>query len=141
VEGPHGREAAARDAPADPACPDAKKHWGAQLHIPLSFRTIETMVPRAIAHRPRMLYLPRHPRWEENVANVRLLIDAQQDQIDIDLPFQAVMRSGMIYGLGVGKTFWRKEYAQRGRQAPHAQGCPGRSEYVLGDRKRRVHLR
>jgi hypothetical protein len=38
---------------------DEKQHWGAQLHIPLSFRTIEAMVPRAIAHRPRMLYLPR----------------------------------------------------------------------------------
>jgi hypothetical protein len=58
------------------------------------------MVPRAIAHRPRMLYLPRQEQWEENVDSVRLLIDAQQDNIDIDLPFQAVMRSGMIYGLG-----------------------------------------
>src|SRR4051812_37333908 len=38
---------------------DQKQTWGAQLHIPLSFRTIEAMVPRAIAHRPRMLYLPR----------------------------------------------------------------------------------
>jgi hypothetical protein len=94
---------------------DAKKHWGAHLHIPLSFRTIETMVPRAIAHRPRMLYLPRDERWQENVETVRHLIDAQQDQIDIDLSFQDVMRAGMIYGLGVGKTYWRTEYAPRRR--------------------------
>jgi hypothetical protein len=97
---------------------DAKKHWGAALHIPLSFRTIETMVPRAIAHRPRMLYLPRKEEFAENVQNVRLLIDAQQDQIDIDLPFQAVMRSGRMYGLGVGKCYWRKEYATRRRIKP-----------------------
>jgi len=88
---------------------DAKSQWGAHLHIPLSFRTIETMVPRAIAQRPRMLYLPREERWAENVASVKLLIDAQQDQIDIDLPFQAVMRSGRIYGLGIGKSYWRKD--------------------------------
>src|SRR4051812_37803448 len=83
---------------------DAKRQWGAHLHIPLRHRTIEEMVRAAIAHRPRMLYLPRHEQWEHNVQNIRLLIDAQQENIDIDLPFQAVMRSGRIYGIGVGKT-------------------------------------
>jgi hypothetical protein len=89
---------------------DAKRQWGAHLHIPLSYRTIEEMVPAAIAHRPRMLYLPRHEQWEHNVQNMRLLIDSQQENINIDLPFQAVMRSGRIFGLGIGKTWWRKEY-------------------------------
>ena len=56
---------------------DSKQTWGAQLHIPLSYRTIETMVPRAIAHRPRLIYLPRKEIWEENVHNIRLLVDAQ----------------------------------------------------------------
>jgi hypothetical protein len=101
---------------------DAKRQWGANLHIPLSFRTIETVVPAAIAQRPRMLYLPRRERWAENVANVRVLIDAQQEQIDIDLPFQAVMRAGRIYGLGVGKVLWRKEYALRQRVKPRLFG-------------------
>jgi len=45
---------------------DTKQTWGAQLHIPLSYRTIETMVPRAIAHRPKLIYLPRKEIWEEN---------------------------------------------------------------------------
>jgi hypothetical protein len=94
---------------------EGKRTWGASLHIPLSYRTIETMVPAAISQRPRMLYLPRKERFADNVQNVRVLLDAQQDQIDIDLPFQAVMRSGRIYGLGVGKSFWRKEYGKRRR--------------------------
>jgi hypothetical protein len=109
---------------------DAKRNWGSNLSIPLSFRTIETVVPAAIAQRPRMLYLPRRQKWAENVANVRVLIDAQQDQIDIDLPFQAVMRSGRIYGLGVGKTLWRKEYAQR-RRATKRLFRPGYHANVL----------
>jgi hypothetical protein len=71
------------------------------------------MVPRAIAQRPKMLYLPRDERWEENVENLRMLMDAQQERVDIELTFQEVLRSGMIYGLGVVKTFWRKEYARR----------------------------
>lgn len=94
---------------------EGKRTWGAALHIPLSYRTIETMVPAAISQRPRMLYLPKRERFAGNVENVRMLIDAQQDAIDIDLPFQAVMRSGRIYGLGVGKSYWRKAYGKRRR--------------------------
>jgi hypothetical protein len=109
---------------------DAKRDWGASLHIPLSFRTIETIVPAAISQRPRMLYFPRRQQWAENVANVRVLIDAQQDQIDIDLPFQAVMRSGRIYGLGIGKVCWRKEYATR-RRATKRTFRPGYHASVL----------
>jgi hypothetical protein len=111
---------------------DAKRQWGAHLHIPLSYRTIEEMVPAAIAHRPRMLYLPRHERWEHNVQNIRLLIDAQQENINIDLPFQAVMRSGRIYGLGVGKTFWRKEY-EPAREVRQRMFRPGK--FYLSKRK------
>ena len=111
---------------------DAKKAWGANLHIPLSYRTIETMVPRSIAHRPNLLYLPRQEQWEDNVANVRMLIDAQQENIDIDLPFQAVMRSGRIYGLGVGKPYWRREFTKR-RQVKRRLLRPGK--YVVGPLK------
>jgi hypothetical protein len=112
---------------------DAKQAWGAHLHIPLSFRTIETMVPAAIAHRPRMLYLPRDEKWQANVQNVRLLVDAQQDQIDIDLPFQSVMRSGRIYGLGVGKTYWSKRYELQRQMV--ASRNPLTKGYTLGPQR------
>lgn len=94
---------------------DAKKHWGAHLHIPLSFRTIESVVPKAIAQLPKMLLLPRDEQWRKNLEAIRLLINRQQEQINIDLPYQAVMRSGRIYGLGVGKAYWRKEVRNRRR--------------------------
>src|SRR3954447_25401573 len=70
----------------DTALDEAKQEWGAQLHIPLSFRTIETMVPAAISQRPRILILPKRMEWAENVASMRRLIDDQQNQISIDLP-------------------------------------------------------
>lgn len=101
------------DEDRDEVLHEAKKDWGANLHIPLSFRTIETMVPRAVAQRPKLLYLPRKPEFEENTENVRILIDAQQENIDIDLAFQAVMRAGRIYGLGVGKAYWMTKTATR----------------------------
>jgi hypothetical protein len=124
---------------------EAKDTWGANLHIPLSFRTIETLVPAAIAQRPRMLILPRKQAWAENVPNVRVLIDTQQDQIDIDLPYQAQMRAGRIYGLGVGKVLWREEWAtRRGVQRhPFAGKLSGRGRdmrfdprYVPGQKQR-----
>jgi hypothetical protein len=92
---------------------DAKRHWGSHLHIPLTYRQIEDGVPKAIAHRPRLLVIPRRPSDEINVENVRLLIDAQAENVDIELAFQDVLKAGYIYGLGVGKALWRKEYAYK----------------------------
>jgi hypothetical protein len=89
---------------------DAKKHWGSHLHIPLTYRTIEHMVPAAIAHAPKMLYLPRLERFAPNVRNVQLLMDSQMQQADIELPFQDVFKAALMYGLGVGKSLWREEY-------------------------------
>jgi len=89
---------------------EAKSTWGSQLHIPLTYRTIEHMVPAAIAHAPKMLYLPRLEQYAQNVRNVQLLMDSQMQQVDIELPFQDVFKSGLMYGLGVGKALWREEY-------------------------------
>lgn len=89
---------------------DAKKTWGSNLHIPLSFRTVETQVPKAIAQRPKMLILPRSQKHEQNVENMRQLIDAQQEAIDFELRLQDVFRTGAIYGLGPSKVFWKTEY-------------------------------
>lgn len=114
---------------------EARKEWGADLHIPLSYRTIETIVPRAIANAPKLLYLPRDEQWEDNVESVQMLIDAQQEAIDIDLPFQDVMRDGQIYGLGVGKTSWdhqvRMVRKMKSRILPRPASMGGSS--YLGD--------
>lgn len=112
---------------------ESKKDWGSNLHIPYAFSTVETMVPRAIAQRPGMLYLPRAQRWEENAENLRELIDWQQHQIDVELTWQDIMRSGFIYGLGVGKSFWRKEFAPRRYVKPRLLGVrfPWQSPYYV----------
>lgn len=110
----------------------AEEKWGAGLHIPMSFRTIETIVPRAIANMPKILILPRDEQFRKNAETMRLLIDAQQNQISIDLPLQAVMRSGRINGLGVSKDYWRTETTTRRRMERDALEP---SKYVLGPPK------
>jgi hypothetical protein len=98
----------------------ANEHWGANLYIPISFRTIEAIVPKVIANIPKILVNPRGEQWQESIEAVRLLLNRQQEQINIDLPFQAVMRSACMYGLGVGKTYWRRESTTRRRAVPRA---------------------
>lgn len=95
---------------------EARKRWGARLRIPLSFMAVETIVPRAIANQPHLTVLPRDERWKDNVTAVQTLLDWQQEQIRIELPFQAVLRSGLMYGLGIGKTHWDKKVRIRRRQ-------------------------
>jgi hypothetical protein len=53
---------------------------GVHLHIPLTYRTIEHMVPSGDRAPSRMLYLPRLEQWADERAAVRLLIDAQMQQ-------------------------------------------------------------
>lgn len=96
---------------------EAKDTYGAELFIPYAFSTVETIVPRMVAHRPRMLVLPRDRQALGNVDNMRIIMDAQQAQINYELILQDVAKDGLLYGLGVQKTGWRKTYKrQRGVQ-------------------------
>lgn len=112
----------------------ADKYWGSNLHIPYGFATVETMVPRAIAQRPRMLYLPKRERWQANADNVQMLVDGQADAIDIDLTWQDVMRDGFVYGVGFGKCYWRREYISRRRVKRRML----RPSYVVGSLEREL---
>jgi hypothetical protein len=91
---------------------DGRKEFGAELHIPYTFSTIETIMPRTISNRPRMLWLPRDEKAEANAENVRLIGDAQQQRADYELKLQTTCRSGLKHGLGVQKVYWRREEAQ-----------------------------
>lgn len=88
---------------------DARKEFGADLLIPYAFSVVETVLPRMLSNRPRMLWTPRNGASERNVENVTLVCDAQQHQADYELKLQTTGRSGLIYGLGVQKVYWRRE--------------------------------
>jgi hypothetical protein len=101
--------ARARGGDRDEVITDAKKTWGAELFIPFVFSTIETIVPRMVAHNPRMIVVPRDEQSLGRVRNMKMIIDAQQKQIDYETILQTVAKDGLIYGLGVGKTRWKFE--------------------------------
>lgn len=87
----------------------AKREWGADLQIPVAFATVETILPRALSNRPRMLILPRDRNSVANVDKMRLLIDAQQEQIGYELKAAEAGKNGFIFGLGITKPFWRTQ--------------------------------
>jgi hypothetical protein len=121
---------------------ELRKRWGARLHIPLSFMAVETIVPRAIANSPHLTYLPRDERWQDNVRAVQQLVDWQQEAISIELPFQRVMRAGLINGLGVGKCFWDRKSRSRSRMEERPIPLPAvlGGRYRLSQRKPEVYF-
>ncbi len=106
------RERAGIERDRDVVVDAAKREWGAELFIPYCFSTVETILPRMVSSRPRMLVLPRDEESLGNVDNMRLIIDAQQEQARYEATLQDVAKDGLIYGIGVQKVGWRKEYRQ-----------------------------
>ncbi|MGZ6031734.1 MAG: portal protein [Isosphaeraceae bacterium] len=107
----------------------AKREFGAELFIPMAFSTVETVLPRMIAQNPRMILTPRPlralppeflDRLDDNAENLRMLIDAQQDQIHYELILQDVAKDGLVYGLGVQKTYWKRSERVKQVLEPHA---------------------
>jgi hypothetical protein len=88
---------------------EARAEWGAELFIPFVYSTVETIVPRMVAKGPRMIIVPRDEQSLGNVHNMKIVVDAQQKQIDYETVLQVIGKDGLIYGLGVGKTRWKFE--------------------------------
>jgi hypothetical protein len=110
---------------------DARKEFGADLLIPYAFSVVETVLPRLLSNRPRMLFTPRNEESARNVANVRDVMDAQQHKANYELKLQTTGRSGLIYGLGVQHLAWRREEADRKRLVPRVLGnIDGRGEWA-----------
>jgi hypothetical protein len=93
---------------------DARKEFGHELFIPHAYAIVETVLPALLSNRPRILVLPRNEASEQNVENMKATIDAQQSGINLELAAQPVAKSGLHYGIGVGKSYWlRRETEQK----------------------------
>ena len=93
----------------DAVAADLIDEYGHDLHIPIAYSTIETELPRIVANRPRGLVLPNEQTADDNVENMRLLVDTQQDAMHFELLSQDVVKSGLLYGLGILKgPYWKR---------------------------------
>lgn len=107
----------ARPRDVDSVLRDAQHGFGSDLFIPYVFSTIETTLARMLAQDPTMRVRPAPTRAgmaalmeaERNSDNHKVLLEKQISQIDYHLTVQDVGRSGLTYGIGWGKTYWREQ--------------------------------
>lgn len=89
--------------------------FGAELFIPYAFATVETVLPRILSSNPRMLVLPKNSQAEAAIEPVRATFERDQAAINYEMKLQDICRSGLMYGMGWGKTYWEKKY-RKGRK-------------------------
>lgn len=109
---------------------DGKREWGADLHIPYVFSTIETILPRMLSSRPRMLWLPEDDLAQANTENMRWLLDQQQERMNYELVLQTTAKTSLILGIGFQKLYWLRETGQSFRLAHPTIRRPDGPEWV-----------
>jgi hypothetical protein len=87
----------------------ARAGFGAPLFIPMVFGIVETTVPRMLSTEPHLVVTPADPQSEDNVDGMKLIVNRQQHDTRFVLSAQTVGKSGLIYGIGWGKTTWIEE--------------------------------
>lgn len=97
---------------------DARKEFGHELFIPHAYAIVETVLPALLSNRPRLLVLPRNEASESNVEHVKAQMDAQQSGINLEIRLQSVAKSGLHYGVGIGKSYWLRREGQQNKLAP-----------------------
>ena len=97
---------------------EAKRDWGAELFIPYAFATVETVLPRILATDPTMVVRPRNPNARESALRTKELLEAQQAEINYHLKLQPTAKRGLMFGLGVQKTFWERKTRMVMRTVP-----------------------
>lgn len=110
-------------AERDELTADAAREWRTKLHIPITFATVETVVPRALASNPKMQAKPLTPQALGRTEPVRRLLEQQMDQIGYAMKLQPAARFAFKYGLGVTRTFWDKQVKRTVAYAPSATGA------------------
>jgi hypothetical protein len=92
---------------------DARDEFGHELFIPHAYAIVETVLPALLSNRPRILILPNGEASTRNVENMKAIIDKQQGNISLELRLQEVVKEALIYGIGVGKTYWLRREGKR----------------------------
>jgi hypothetical protein len=92
---------------------DARSEFGHELFIPHAYAIVETVLPALLSNRPRILILPNGEASTRNVEHMKAMIDKQQGNISLELRLQEVVKEALIYGIGVGKSYWLRREGQR----------------------------
>lgn len=122
------------DRGLDDVMRDGQGTFGPEMFVPMCYSIIETQVPAMLAQAPVMdNILPRNEASEANVANVKAMIESQHENINYELRLQTIAKDGLIYGTGVQKCHWRKDYRKSKQNMPSADPAGGMVPVELYD--------
>ena len=86
----------------------SKYPWRSNVFIPYAFWTIETILPRLVANKPRLLVEARNIEDEPKAKVFGSLIDWQWDMMGMALKIEHLVREGMKYGTSFLKIGWNE---------------------------------
>lgn len=101
-----------------------KAAWQAQIFVPYVFSTIETIVPRIVAGRPKINVVPRE-EGDNDYARVQgHLLDYFWDQMKMDEQLPDIVRQMLIYGTSIVKLIWNKRTEEVEEEIPNDPNFP-----------------
>lgn len=101
-----------------------KAAWQAQIFVPYVFSTIETIVPRIVAGRPKINVIPRE-EGDNDYARVQgHLLDYFWDQMKMDEQLPDIVRQMLIYGTSIVKLIWTKRLEEVEEEIPNDPNFP-----------------
>ena len=109
----------------------SKIPWRSSIKDPESYSMVETILPRLLnplLGGPEVFGVK--PTGQDDVAKARKskhLLDYQADRMSLYARLGDICKDGLIYGTGLGKVRWRKEYEPRVEMQPvlDHQKCEG----------------
>ncbi len=80
----------------------------ARLFVPMTYSTIETIMPRLVGAKPKIEATPREHSDINNSIAVTNLLNYQWDEMDMHSKLKLWVKQGLLYGVGMGKLIWNK---------------------------------
>lgn len=79
----------------------------AQLFVPLTYSTVETIIPRLVGNKPNIQTIPREPNDYDKAETVGKLMEYQWDMMNMKVKLKDFVKQGLLYGVGVLKLTWK----------------------------------
>lgn len=98
---------------------DSKSIWNTKIFIPLVFSYIERFLPKLVAKKPTVNFMPRRPDGVEKAQKMQALFDWQWDQIarikegGMAIELMKLAKEGLITGTAIAKIPWMLEMEDR----------------------------
>jgi hypothetical protein len=95
--------------------------WNSQVFVSIPFWVIETVTPRLVAQLPRFIVNPHGPEDVFASKRMEVLLDWAINSSDLYAQLVMAMKSALIYGTGILKTFHRQDVRRGRRMVPVMQ--------------------